>query len=166
MRPAKNAQRHKDELLTGLQQVRRQLLAAAAAVPLEQQNTPFLGTWSVNDLVAHLAGWDYTNLDAIRAILTGRLPDFYNRYDTDWHTYNAELVARHKCDTLAETLVGAEASHTELMTTLHELSAEDILRDHGIRSPRGRRVTIQMLLAAETSDERAHVGQLVAFART
>ena len=66
----------------------------AGEVVIKRIQDRFLGHWSLMDLVAHLAGWDYANRAAIDAILAGRLPDFYARYDADWRTFNAELVAR------------------------------------------------------------------------
>lgn len=161
---AATAQRHKDELLIALRQVRRELLAVASSIPAAKQETPFLGVWSVNDLVAHLAGWDYANLAAIDAVLAGRLPYFYDRFDSDWRTFNAELVARHKRVSLAETIAEAVTSHEALLATLSITTADAIMRDHGVRSPRGRRVTIAMLITAETRDEQGHLAQLRAFA--
>jgi hypothetical protein len=64
----------------------------------------FIGTWSANDLVAHLVGWAYVDVAGIRAVLAGRLPDFFNQYEADRRTFNAGLVARYKQPTLAETI--------------------------------------------------------------
>lgn len=163
MKATKSVQQKADELVGALRQARRELMDAVAVLPPSQANIRFLGTWSVTDLVAHLAGWDHTNLAAIRSILTGYLPDFYNRYDTGWRTYNAELVATYKEETLEGTIRAAEASFNSLIAALEGLPAEDITRDHDVRSPGGRRVTIAMLLAAESHDEKIHAGQLRTF---
>ena len=55
----------KDELLFGLKAVRESILNEALALPAEARDRVFLGTWSVMDLLAHLAGWDFTNLQAV-----------------------------------------------------------------------------------------------------
>ena len=44
------------------------------------------------------------------------------------------------------------------------LPADELIRDHGVRSPRGRKVTVAMLLSAEAGDERKHGEQIGAFA--
>ena len=158
------AQAKKLELVTDLKGARRALLAAAAALPQEDRDIPFLGTWFAHDIIAHLVGWDAANLAAIRAITQGRLPAFYAYYDTDWRTFNAGLVAQHKRATLEETLSAAQASHRDLLQALDALPADDVILDHGVRSPRGRKVTVAMLLSAEAGDERKHSEQVGSFA--
>lgn len=100
----------------------------------------------------------------MEAILAGRLPAFYAAYDPDWRTFNAQLVMRHKGPTLAATLAASQASHHALLDRLAAVYAADVYRDVGVRSPRGRRVTIGMLLTAEANDERKHTGQIRSFA--
>jgi uncharacterized damage-inducible protein DinB len=154
----------KEVLVTKLKEARNALLAAVTALPQPAWDTPFLGVWSAHDIVAHLIGWDAVNLEAIRAIMQGLLPAFYAQYDTDWRSFNAELVTQHKCPTLEETLSAAQASHQNLLQALDALPADEMIRDHGVRSPRGRKVTVAMLLSAEAGDERKHSEQIRAFA--
>ncbi len=154
----------KTQLLADLTAARGEVTDAVIALADEDQDVPFLGVWSAHDIVAHLVGWDGANLEAIAAIQAGRLPACYAAYNPDWRTFNAGLVARHKRATLAETLAAAQASHQTLLERLAALPAEEIGRDYAVRSPRGRRVTIAMLLGVETSDERKHAAQIRAFA--
>jgi hypothetical protein len=155
----------KQQLLSGLSGARQEVLAAAMNLPRTEQDTPFLGTWSAHDVVAHLVGWDHANREAVEAIRGGRLPAFYARYDRDWRTFNAELVARHKQATLEETVALAQASHAELLATLDAVPAAELIRDYGVRSPGNRRVTIPMLLDVEARDERKHAEQIREFCR-
>ena len=154
----------KQQLIADLTEARSEVLAAAMALRHEQQDLPFLGTWSAHDIVAHLVGWDYANLAALEAIRAGRLPTFYDHYDRDWRTFNAGLVAQHKQKMLEETVALAEESQQTLLTALAALPAEDVSRDYGVRSPGRRRVTIAMLLGVEARDERKHAGQVREFA--
>ena len=117
---------------------------------------------SVNHGVT-LIGWDDANLEAIEAVRAGRLPAVYGQYDRDWRTFNAGLVAQHKQKALEETVALAQASQQRLLAVLSALPAEDVSRDYGVRSPRGRRVTIAMLLSAEAHDERKHAEQIREF---
>ena len=151
-------------LVTDLEGARSELLAAVAALPPAARDTRFLGVWSAHDIVAHLIGWDAANLEGIQAIVQGRLPAFYAQYDTDWRSFNAELVVRHKRPTLEETLCSARASHRDLVQAVDALPADELIRDHGVRSPRGRKVTVAMLLSVEAGDERKHGEQIRAFA--
>jgi uncharacterized damage-inducible protein DinB len=154
----------KRKIIADLVAARRALLAAAAALPQPARETPFLGVWSAHDIAAHLIGWDAANLEAIRAIVQGHLPAFYAHFDTDWRSFNAELVAQNKRAILEETLSAAQASHRDLLQALDALPADEMIRDHGVRSPRGRKVTVEMLLRAETGDEHKHGEQIRAFA--
>ena len=101
---------------------------------------------------------------SLPAVLLSALPAFYAQYDTDWRSFNAELVVRHKRPTLEETLRSARTSHRDLLQALDALPADEMIRDHGVRSPRGRKVTVEMLLRAETGDEHKHGEQIRAFA--
>ncbi len=154
----------KAQLLADLTAARGEVLDAVVALAAEDRDMVFLGIWSAHDIVAHLIGWDHANLEAVDAIRAGRLPACYAAYDPDWRTFNAGLVARHKRATLAETLAAAQASHQALLDRLAALPAEEISRDYAVRSPRGRRVTVAMLLGVEASDERKHASQIRAFA--
>jgi len=154
----------KQQLIADLSGARQEVLAAAMALRREKRNVPFLGTWSAHDIVAHLVGWDYTNLAALEAIRAGRLPAFYDHFDRDWQTFNAGLVAQHKQQTLEETVARAQASHQALLTALAALPAKDVSHDYGVRSAGRRRVTIAMLLSVEARDERKHAGQIREFA--
>jgi hypothetical protein len=154
----------KRRLVADLAGARQEVLSAAIALPPEDQDTPFLGTWSAHDIVAHLIGWDYANLEAIEAVRAGRLPAFYGEYDRDWRTFNAGLVARHEQETLERTASVAETSHQALRSALIAIPAKDISHDYGVRSPGRRRVTIAMLMAAEARDEHKHAEQIREFA--
>jgi hypothetical protein len=153
----------KRELLSGLAETRVAILHTTSQLSPETQNTVFLGVWSVVDLIAHLAGWDITNLAAAKDIQAGKLPEFHAHYDKDWKTYNAELVAKYKRDDFDELLKLVEDSQHQLLEYLESLPAEILGKDFGVRSGRGTRVTIARLLQAEWKDEQEHLRQIRKF---
>jgi uncharacterized damage-inducible protein DinB len=155
-------QAKKDEIIAELVGTRRKILDAASSLPPEKQAEVFLGVWSVKDLLAHLVGWDFTNLEAAKSVLAGKLPDFYSHYDRDWKTYNARLVAEHKRDDFAELLSSVEDSLQQLVNFLDTIPAEEFDKDRGVRYKRYK-VTIARLLQAETTDEKTHHGQIEEF---
>ena len=63
------AQTKKEQLIAEAIATRRELLDVALALPEAEQDTVFLGQWTVKDVLAHLAGWDNANLEGIEAIL-------------------------------------------------------------------------------------------------
>lgn len=158
------AQAKQQEVLSELIDARRQLLAAADALPPDKRDTIFLGTWSAADLIAHLAGWDDANLEAAHAVLSGRLPAFYAHHDRDWRSFNARLVAEYRRDDFAELLALVAETHRRLVEFLTAIPPDEFDRDTGVRF-KGWRVTVARLLRAEASDERVHCSQLEEYSR-
>ena len=157
MRPT--AEEKKARYLQTLRDERLALLEVAAAVPPAAAGVVFLGEWSAKDIVAHLIGWDYANIEAIQAILDGRLPAFYAHHDRDWRSFNAELVRRYRLEDFDALLQSARDSNQALYDRLLTVPAAEFERDHGVRF-RGYMVTIARLLAAESDDEQVHAQQL------
>ncbi len=147
------AQAEKAALIHGLVKARRRILDMASNLSAVQQDEVFLGVWSVKDLLAHLVGWDATNLKAVGEILAGQKPSFWQHYDHDWKSYNARLVEEYKRDDFAELLALVEESHRRLIHFLQRVPAEEYLKKTEIRS----------LLGTEIKDEREHHGQLEEF---
>ena len=58
----------KREILYKLLEIRTVILQAASEFSPTAQNTVFLGVWTIKDLLAHLIGWDFTNLAAVNDI--------------------------------------------------------------------------------------------------
>lgn len=157
------AQAKKDKLISDLIRARGRLLDAARALTPEKRDEVFLGVWSTQDLLAHLAGWDFTNLAAARDILADKIPDFYAQHDRDWKTYNAHLVEEYKKDDFDEMIASVEASHRSLIDFLDTIAPEEFGKDRGL-SVRGYKVTIARLLQAEIDDEEIHCRQIEEFA--
>ena len=158
----KSQEDKKRELIDGILIARSSILDLVQRLSPEQLNVAFLGEWSVKDLVAHLAGWDITNLQAIQEISQGIYPSFFEYYDKDWRTYNARLVAAHKVEPFEALLVKLDDSHRRLVTHLESLPASVILNGKASRA-NGRSVTIRNLLKAEAVDEREHAMQIREF---
>jgi hypothetical protein len=149
----------KSFILQELTKARKSILFMVNQLTSEQLNEAFLGIWSVKDLIAHLIGWDITNLRAIQELQQFRLPDFYNHHDPDWSSYNATLLSRHRIDDIQLLLDNIHDSHTKLTGYIETIDAQEIDQDWGVRY-KGYRVTIGRLLEAETRDEYEHAKQI------
>ena len=158
------AQIKKEQLLAKLEEIRASILAEASALSAEKQNKVFLGIWSIKDLLAHLAGWDYTNMEAASYVMAGKLPPFYAHHDRDWAKYNAMLVAKYKRNDMDELIGVVRDSQRELIELVETIPPEMFSKDFGVRF-RGYKVTIQRLLEAELEDEQTHLQQTVDFLR-
>ena len=155
-------QAKKEWILREMQMVRSELLTEVAALSRKERDTVFLGIWSVRDLLAHLAGWDFANLDAAKSILAGKLPSFYEHRDRDWQTYNAMLVKKYRRNTFRELRATLKGSQRELVEYLQTIPSEYFNKDFDVRF-RGYKVTIQRLLEADVKDVRTHHQQIVDF---
>jgi len=152
----------KSELLSNLIATRTAIINEASQLLPKSQDTVFLGGWSVKDLIAHLVGWDFTNLAAAKDIQAGKLPEFYSHHDKGLKTYNASLVAKYNRDDFNELLALARDSHGQLITYLENLPAEAFEKDFGVRAGRYK-ITIARLLQAEWKDEQEHLKQIQDF---
>ena len=141
------------ELIEALLSARRKVLQAAQTLSPQQRDEVFLGLWSARDLLAHLAGWDVTNRQAVQEILAGQRPSFWQYQDRDWQSYNARLVAQYRRDDWAELLALVDEQHRALIDFLQTVPAEEYLHYPAI----GR------LLRTEASDEEQHARQLDEF---
>ena len=150
---------HKNRLIVELTAARASVLDTIRLVPPGREDEVFLGIWSIKDLLAHLEGWDFTNLQAISEILAGQAPTFFQFFDKDWHSYNARLVQQYKRDSFSELLVDVNASHLRLVGYLQTLTAPEIVTGK-FKRPNGRTITVKNLLVAETRDELVHAQQV------
>jgi hypothetical protein len=57
-------------------ELRATILHSTSQLSPAAQDTVFLGIWSMVDLIAHRAGWEFTNLTAAKDIQAGKLPEF------------------------------------------------------------------------------------------
>jgi len=152
----------KKHLLSDVDRVRTDLITAATSIPADKREEAFLGVWNIHHLIAHLIGWDHTNIQAAQDVLACQLPQFYAHHDRDWQSYNAKLVQEYGRDNWDDLLAAAADSHQQLMTSLRAIPAEEFDRDRGLRF-RGWKVTIARLLQAEAEDEATHTAQVIEF---
>jgi hypothetical protein len=161
-KPRRTLEDKKNEFIDGLVTARRAVLAAVQSLPANRMDEIFLGTWTVKDLLAHLAGWDFTNLQAVQEILAGQRPTFFRYFDQDWHTYNQQLVEQYRIEPWPALWAEVNDSHEQLISFLRGLSAQELVNGK-TRSEKGRTVTIRNLLLSEAGDERRHAEQVAAF---
>ena len=159
------AQARKDEIIAGLVETRIKTLDAISSLSPALQDEVFLGVWSVKDLLAHLVGWDYANIEAVDAIRAGRLPGFYSYHDRDWQAFNARLIAEYKEGDFDDLIVSVQESHRQLVRLLEIVPAEELDADKDVRF-KGYKVTIARLIQGEIDDEKTHHSQIEAFKST
>jgi hypothetical protein len=155
----------KINLIKEFNETRLKVLASARLFPGESVQEAFVGSWGILDILAHLKGWDLTNLDAAEDILLGKVPDFYAYYDKDWTSYNAQLVTQHKQPDLEKMIEAVDESRAKMTEYLKQLSPQDLFGDHGVRRKRYK-VTISRLIEADTKDVLEHLDQIRQFLKS
>lgn len=153
----------KQEIIAGLREARQRILDAVVDLPPDRQDEVFLGIWSIKDLLAHLVGWDFTNIEAATDIQAGRRPRVFEQWDPGWVTYNAQLVQKYKREDFSALLTAIQESQAALLAFVQSIQAEDIAKDYGVRSPSGTNVTIEVFLQYEIEDESQHYQQIQAW---
>jgi len=113
----------KDKLKKRLDEAHADLLAVVSGLTTEQAARPTLNAdWTVQDVLAHLAGAERGHQQVIRALLAGQLaaqPGF------DLDTFNQADVAARAGWTLAKLLEDLNAGRAGTLALLESLGADD-----------------------------------------
>lgn len=67
----------KGELITRLKVDYFALLKSIEGLSEKQMRKKWLGKWGVREILAHLAAWDLENIRITKAIMSGKIPDFF-----------------------------------------------------------------------------------------
>ena len=146
------------QLIDAFEEQRSRLVEAIRAVPPDLRTKPFVGKWSLHEVVAHLIGWDRTNISTVDSILAGQLPAFYDRFEPNWESFNDDLVAQNGNDDWEALMATLDASQAAAIAKMHSVPPEELTKP----GPqwRNRRVTIAGVIRAATRDEHEHLGQV------
>jgi hypothetical protein len=142
--------------------VRAGILEATSEIPVRQRNTPFVGHWTIKELLAHLAGWDYANVKAVADLRAGRMPAFYEEYDPGWASYNQKLVERYATEAWEGLLSLLQESQAAFLDAVSGLSEEEMAAARG-PAWRGHDISLHSVLRAAVRDEREHSQQIRSF---
>jgi deoxyribonuclease-4 len=109
------------EFVAQLDSDRTRLLQAIAGLPPEEMSAiPAVGEWSVREVLAHIAAWEWGAAEAIRQALSGQRPDLLDM--TDFDAVNAVQVAARSERTLDEILDELHDSRRALVEALGQLN--------------------------------------------
>jgi len=90
----------------------------------EQMTEVWLGTWSVKDIVAHMAGWHREMAPALERLARGEkpIPEGVSYDDVDG--WNARFTAAAKDASVADVLLECDKSHEQFMLAADRVPAE------------------------------------------
>lgn len=95
----------------------RELLAALEGIPEEHLLAPgAVGTWSVKDLLGHIAYWDGEATARVRRIMAGKSPELPE--DSSWEVHSVEAVAQRADWSLERAWSNLHETHAAMLATL------------------------------------------------
>jgi hypothetical protein len=116
-------------LMADLLLERNQLIRNVETCRIRDIDRPFIGAWSLKDIVGHVASWEAEVVSALRDLQAGKRPAVLDFDDATLDTWNADHVER-KRDlnfwSVLEQLKGGRQRLLEELTTMpDELVAEE-----------------------------------------
>lgn len=91
------------------------------------------GSWSVKDIIAHVAVWDEEALTHLPAVLAGRKPPRYSVTHGGIDAFNAQMTQRNRDVSLRDVLRLRDDTHGRLMVFLESVPESEYGSDTRFR---------------------------------
>ncbi len=125
--PSENLAARRRALLARLAIERAGLLAQLLGLNDEAlTEAPALGSWTVKDILAHIAAWDRWQHRAMRALVEGQVPDLSAA--EDYHAANDAFVAQWQHQCLADVLAELKAAREDWVAWLASLPEDEFFQ--------------------------------------
>jgi uncharacterized damage-inducible protein DinB len=129
-----------------------------AQLSVAQMNQPgAVGTWSVKDVLAHIAFWERYAVNIIRAIKRGETPVLDVEDSTE--SRNAGVVAQYYLASIGAVMADWQQAHEELIEQVLDLSAAD-LNEPARFAWSADRTLHQRIAANSYAHQREHIDQI------
>ncbi len=147
----------KDVLLAALVAAREELLAAAALIPPEERTSrPACGEWTLKDVLAHMADWEWLGVEALRYMAAGQPPQVEHVKDIDaWNRARAEARRDQPWD---DVWADFYAAREALLKILEGMSQADLARSFPL--PWGSKGTAYWSACVYIAHDREHAEDL------
>jgi uncharacterized damage-inducible protein DinB len=153
----------KQSVLDHLSGARAELLAAIEGLSgPEMTDEVVAGTWTIRDILAHLAGWAEWDIRAILAILRGEAVDFTPIEDVD--VFNAQLVEERSVLPVDRILAEMEGLEDALLDVINDLPEDDLFDNPLLGGPYWPNLAGWLSVAWE--HEAGHAAQIRAWRAT
>lgn len=144
-----------------LDMTRRNLRRAVEGLTPEQMQVPLPHqTWSIKDVMAHLAGNENLLIDALQTIATGQGAD---EREFDNEAENRRQVARGRTLTVPQVWEELNASRARLLEFLDKLTPEQLKR-RGTHPYQGM-MTVREFMTVLYAHDETHTREIVEWAR-
>lgn len=114
----------KEELLNEAAREYKALHEALQGLNETQLTEVWLGTWSVRDIVAHIAGWHQEMVPALERLARGERPVQAGVSYDDVDAWNARFTAVRRGTPVADVLLELDKTHEAFLTAAAAVPAE------------------------------------------
>lgn len=121
-------------------------------LPAINANMEIYPGWTIKEVLAHLAGWDNSTIQALQSFKAGEPPQLTAMNGLD--VYNSQSVAEHKELTLDQTVNEWESVRGQLLPLIEQLTDADLAAL--IVAPWGQSISVLQLLSIMVGHEEEH----------
>ena len=89
-------------------------------IPKDNYNNQISGCWNVKEFLSHMAGWDQETIMAIKEVMKGKIPWFFDHQD-EVDAFNIEQIDKRKNIKLPDIITEIDTNHQELINFLQKL---------------------------------------------
>ena len=111
----------KSDAIAVLETVRREMLDAIDGIPEEKMAVVAFGTWSVKDVLCHLASWEQFAVPDLQRVGRGHIPQLATLRLEEIDDWNAGLMRSRNLFPLPQVMFELEDSHRQLVDALGAL---------------------------------------------
>jgi len=121
------------------------------------------GTWSVKDIIAHLASYEQVLVDVLTAFLDAGPTPALNTFTEQGDQFNDIEVSRRKARTMQDVLAEFNDTHTQVMSLIAHIPSER-LREVGTLPWYGMNYALDdVIVYMYYGHKREHSAQIAAF---
>ncbi|MCZ2111660.1 MAG: maleylpyruvate isomerase N-terminal domain-containing protein [Dehalococcoidia bacterium] len=119
-------------LLQRLEMEFHQVIRNVEACRIRDIDRPFIGDWSVKDIVGHLASWDAEAVTALRELREGRRPAILDFDEASLDEWNNDHVERKRDLDFFSVMEQLKGGHARLFEELEFVSDEDLVTEGSV----------------------------------
>jgi hypothetical protein len=128
-------------LLGELEVERNQLMRNIETCRIRDIDRPFIGEWSLKDIVGHIASWEAEVVSAFREIRDGRRPELFDFDSSNLDAWNRDHVERKRDLNFWSVFEQLRGGRARLLEEIALVSDEDLLREGSRRERFVRSIT-------------------------
>jgi hypothetical protein len=121
-------------LLGRLDVERAQLVRNIETCRIRDIERPFIGDWSLKDIVGHVASWEAEVVNAVREVRDGRRPALLDFQSANLDSWNRDHVERKRNLNFWSVLEQLRGGRTRLVEELAPFSDEELTTDDSVLS--------------------------------